>query len=415
MQPNWKTNTALFLTGQALSFFGTMVVQYAIIWHITLKSQSGTMMALFTVAVFLPMFLVSPFAGVWADRYNRKYVINIADGAVAFASLVVAIFLIYGIDSYIILLLCAFVRAIGQGVQSPAVSAFIPQIVPDEHLTRINGFQSSIQSFVTLASPILSGALMTFAPLYALFLLDVITAAIGIGIVLFLVHVPEKENPEIQLPAKKGLTYFTDLKEGLRYIRKLGHILRLIILTAINQILIAPIVFLSALQVTRGFGADVWRLSAVQITFSVGMIIGGILIGIWGGFKNKIYTMVFACTVLGLSAAGLGVVPSFWLYVVLMALIGLAFPLYNTSVTVLIQTTVDTAFMGRVFSAFMMVSGVTTPLAMIFFGPLADKISINTLFIVTGLLMASMSIPMLASKVLRKAGMSNSQEIQDQM
>jgi DHA3 family macrolide efflux protein-like MFS transporter len=56
MQPNWKTNTALFLTGQALSFFGTMVVQYAIIWHITLKSQSETMMALFTVSVFLSYF-----------------------------------------------------------------------------------------------------------------------------------------------------------------------------------------------------------------------------------------------------------------------------------------------------------------------------------------------------------------------
>jgi DHA3 family macrolide efflux protein-like MFS transporter len=300
------------------------------------------------------------------------------------------------------------VRAIGQGVQSPAVSAFIPQIVPEEHLTKINGFQNSIQSFVTLASPILSGALMTFAPLQALFLLDVITAAIGIGIVFFLVRVPEKEKMEMQLPEQKGLTYFTDLKEGLKYIRKLGHILRLIILTGINQILIAPIVFLSALMVTRSFGVDVWRLSIVQITFSVGMIMGGILIGIWGGFKNKIYTMVFACTVLGLSAAGLGIVPSFWLYIALMALIGLSFPLYNTPVTVLIQTTVDPAFMGRVFSAFMMVSGVTMPLAMIFFGPLADKISINILFIITGLLMASMSIPMLASRVLRKAGISNS-------
>jgi hypothetical protein len=88
MRIHWKKNTLLFLTGQALSFFGTMVVQYAIMWHITLKTQSGTMMTLFTVAGFLPMFFISPFGGVWADRFNRKYIINITtNGAIALASL----------------------------------------------------------------------------------------------------------------------------------------------------------------------------------------------------------------------------------------------------------------------------------------------------------------------------------------
>ena len=153
MQINWKKNTTLFLTGQALSLFGTMVVQYALLWHITLKSQSGTMITLFTIAGFLPMFFISPFAGVWADRFNRKYIINIGDGSIAFVSLIVAVCLIAGItgaESYGLLLFCALMRSLGQGVQMPAVGAFIPQIVPQEHLTRINGLQSSIQSLVTL-------------------------------------------------------------------------------------------------------------------------------------------------------------------------------------------------------------------------------------------------------------------------
>jgi len=95
METNWKKNAALFLTGQALSFFGTMIVQYAIFWHITLKSLSGNVMTLFVLVGFLPMFFISPFAGVWADRFNRKYIINIADGSIAVFSLVVAILLMF--------------------------------------------------------------------------------------------------------------------------------------------------------------------------------------------------------------------------------------------------------------------------------------------------------------------------------
>ena len=157
METNWKKNTVLFLAGQALSLFGSMVVQYAIVWHITLKTQSGSMMTLFTVAGFLPMFLISPFAGVFVDRFNRKYLINMADGAIALASLLVAVLLVIGFDHVGILLACAIVRSFGQGVQTPAVGAVLPQIVPAEHLTKASGIQGSIHSFVMLSAPMMSG------------------------------------------------------------------------------------------------------------------------------------------------------------------------------------------------------------------------------------------------------------------
>jgi DHA3 family macrolide efflux protein-like MFS transporter len=410
MEINWKKNTTLFLAGQALSFFGTMVVQYAILWHITLKSQSGSMMTIFTIAGFLPMFFISPFAGVWADRFNRKYIINIADGAIAFFSLVTAIFLIFGIDNYIILLICALVRSLGQGVQTPAVGAFIPQIVPEEHLTKINGFQGSVQSLVTLTSPMVSGALMAFAPLETLFFLDVVTAVIGICIVFFFVKVPAKEQTE---PVKQNSTeYFHDLKEGLKYIKKHGYVLRMVLFSAIFLFVFSPAALLTPLQVTRDFGKDVWRLSAIEIAFSAGMMAGGILIGMWGGFKNRIYTMALSCVLCGILAAGLGLAPNFWLYLAIMGLLGLALPLYNAPSMVLLQTTVEPAFMGRVISVFTMVSSTMMPLGMVLFGPAADIISIDTLLIVTGLLAALLAIPMTASKILREAGIShlNNQE-----
>jgi DHA3 family macrolide efflux protein-like MFS transporter len=418
MEINWKKNTALFLAGQALSFFGTMVVQYALVWHITLKSQSGTMITLFTAAGFLPMFFISPFAGVWADKFNRKYIINIADGAIAFVSLVVAVFLMLGIDSYGLLLFCALVRSLGQGTQTPAVGAFIPQIVPQEQLTKINGIQNSIQSMVTLSSPMVSGALMAFAPLQTLFFLDVVTAIIGISIVLFFVKSPRViqapkviQSPQtVQVPAvqpeQKGVAYFHDLKEGLRYIRNHGYVLRMIVLSAVFLFFFAPAALLTPLQVTRNFGNDVWRLSSIEVTFSVGMMIGGILIGMWGGFKNRIYTMSLSCALCGVLAIGLGIVTNFWLYLIIMAIMGVSLPLWNAPFMVLLQTTVEPSFMGRVLSVFTMVSSTMMPLGMVVFGPIADTVSIDVLLVGTGIVVTLLAIPLVTSRTLREAGRS---------
>ena len=407
MEINWKKNAGLFLAGQALSLFGTMVVQYAIVWHITLKSQSGAMMTLFTITGFLPMFFISPFAGVWADRFNRKYIIIIADGLVAFFSLIAALFLIFKIDSYVILFICTIVRSLGQGIQMPAVGAFIPQIVPEQHLTRINGFQNSIQSVVALASPMLSGTMMTFTPLESLFFLDVITAAIGISIVFFLVKIPEKNSAAQVTPQQKGTAYFHDLKEGITYMRNHGYVLRMIVFSVFFHFLFAPAAFLTYLQVIRKFGDEVWRLTAIEIFFSSGMMLGGVLIGLWGGFKNRIYSIALACLLCGLLSVGLGLTPFFWLYLIIMAVMGISVPLYNTPSMVLLQTRVEPSFLGRVLSVLTMVSSCMMPMGMLIFGPMADFVSIDTILIVTGALVSLLSIPIVGSKILREAGMPN--------
>ncbi|MDR1624704.1 MAG: MFS transporter [Tannerellaceae bacterium] len=406
MDINWKKNTALFLTGQALSFFGTMTVQYAILWHITLDTQSGAMMTVFTIAAFLPTFVISPFAGVWADRFNRKYIINIADGAIALVSLLAAVFIRTGVDNIVgILFVCTIIRSFGQGVQTPAVGAFIPDIVPQEQLMRINGLQSSIFSFINLTAPAASGALMTFAPLETLFFLDVVTAAIGIGVVLFLVKMPEKEKTfATDATEQNSVAYFRDLKAGMSYIRQHGYILRIIILSAIFLFFFAPASFLTPLQVTRTFGHEVWRLSAIEIVFSVGMMAGGLLIGVWGGFKNRIHTMTLSCALAGLLTVGLGLAPAFSLYLAVMGILGVSFPLWNAPFMTMLQTTVDAAFMGRVMSVFMMVSSTMMPLGMLVFGPVADTVSIETLLIGTGVVVALLCIPMAGSRTLREAG-----------
>lgn len=404
MEPNWKKNTALFLSGQALSLFGSMLVQYAIMWYITLKTQSGSTMTIFILAGILPMFFISPFGGVWADRFNRKHLINIADASIALATLIVAIFFILGFQNIWLLLACAAVRALGQGVQTPAVSSFIPLIVPEPRLTKINGINSSIQSFTMLVAPMASGALLSFASIQIIFFLDVITALVGISIVFFFVKIPPANTANQTTSGSTGVNYFHDLKAGIKYIATHRYILRMILLSTVFFIAAAPAAFLTPLQVTRDFGKDVWRLTALEIAFSSGMMAGGILISVWGGFRNRVYSMALACALWGLEAAALGLATNFWLYTAIMALMGVTMPLYNTPSTVLLQTTVAPAYMGRVFGVFGMVSSLMMPAGMLIFGPLSDRVPISRLLIITGAIITLLSVFFVSSRVLREAG-----------
>jgi DHA3 family macrolide efflux protein-like MFS transporter len=321
-----------------------------------------------------------------------------------------------GFESMGILLACAAVRALGQGVQSPAVSALIPQLVPEEHLTRVNGINGSIQAFVMLVSPMASGVLLTFVPIQYIFFIDVITAAIGISLVFFLVKVPvlpRANMPMANMPnAKeitgsensKGTNYFHDLKAGFSYIAKHGLVLRLILFSGVFMFFSTPPAMLTPLQATRDFGAEVWRLTAIEVAFSIGMMAGGILMSVWGGFKNRIHTMALATLLFGFESIALGLLTNFWIYLAAMAVCGVTIPLFNTPSTVLLQTKVEPQYMGRVFGVFTMVSTLIMPLAMLLFGPLADVIAIDWLLIGGGIVIMFLCIPLMVSKILREAG-----------
>lgn len=166
---HWKRNIILFLSSQTLSLFGSALVQYAIMWHITLTTQSGIMMTLFIICGFIPTFLLSPFAGVWADRFNRKSLIIIADAMIAVVTLILAITFLLGYQAVWLLFVIAAVRALGGGIQTPAVGAILPQIVPQDKLTKVNGINGSLQALMMFVAPIVSAALLTMATIEMIF------------------------------------------------------------------------------------------------------------------------------------------------------------------------------------------------------------------------------------------------------
>ena len=399
---NWKRNAVFFISGQFLSMFGSMLVSHAVTWHITLQEQSGSLIALFSCAAMLPMVVISPFAGVWADRYNRKYLINISDAAIAFITLIVAVLYLSGFRSIMLLFSAVMVRSFGQGVQQPAVSALIPQIVPVEHLTRFNGIQSTAQSLTMFAAPMAAGALLTFLPIEYIFFIDVITAIIGIATIFFFVKVTAVSDLQNHKPGIKA--YYQEMMEGVRFIGNQLWLRTMLVFTVLFCILASPAAMLTPLQVARTFGGDVWRLTAIEIAFSIGMMAGGIFISIWGGFKNKTHTMILAWFLFGVTTILFGIVPNFWIYLSIMLVCGCSMPLYNTPSMTVIQTKIPATMMGRVFSVLMMINGLAMPFGIVLFGPLSDAVKIEFLLIVTGVLLVFGSLAIFSRKELLQAG-----------
>ncbi len=400
MEAKWRRNIILFLGTQTVSLFGSMLVQYAIMWQITLTTQSGTMMTAAIVCGFLPTFFLSPFAGVWADRYNRKSMIILADALIAVATLILALLFLFGYGALWLLFVMSAVRALGSGIHTPAVGALIPDIVPADKLTKVNAAQGTIQACVMLASPMVAGALLTVASIEAIFFIDVVTAAIAIVALLGFLRVPV----HAKAMQRQTTSYFADFREGVTYIRSHGYVKTFLVYSACFMFLVAPAAFLTPLQVTRSFGDDVWRLTAIEISFSVGMMAGGGIMAAWGGFRNRVYTMTLASLAMGACTSALGVTPIFWVYLVIMGAVGVSMPMFNTPATVLLQEKVEADFLGRVFGVMGMISSSMMPLGMLVFGPMADLVRIEWLLMGTGLLMFIQGFFLVGSKVLVEAG-----------
>ncbi len=384
MQDNWKTKTTIFLSSQILSIFGSSVVSYAVVWYITLKTGSASLMTISILASFLPQIVISLFAGVWADRYNRKFLIIFSDLLTGISTFVLAIYFLMGHESLTLIFLISAIRSVGSGIQAPAVGAILPQIVPMEKLTRVNGINSGLISAATLLSPAVAGILFATLGFGRTLLIDVVTAALAVTIMSFL------KVRKYQRKAKDGDEIlpegtFAELKAGLSYTRNNKLIFRILIFYAVFFFMVSPAAFLTPIMIARSFGTEVWRLTANEMFWTGGAIFGGIIVAWLGEFKNKIRVLAISTISFGMTFILLGLSTNFVFYLAVMFASGIFLPFFSTAETVLILENVEEHMLGRVYSIVQIIISAVMPLGMLLFGPLGDMIRIETLLIGTGI------------------------------
>ncbi|WP_273652811.1 MFS transporter [Cellulomonas fimi] len=378
-RPGWVRDTVVFLSGQTVSLFGSMLVQYAVLWHLTLETRSGAVLALSSVFGFLPQAVVSIFGGVWADRHNRKLLVIGADATIAVTTLALALLMLSGHDDLWLIYAALAIRSAGAGVQTPAVAAMVPQIVPMRHLMRVNGINATIQSAMMLVAPAVAAAVYASADIVAVFFVDVVTAVIGIGMLL-LVPVATIVRTQGDGPT----SYFGDLVGGLRYIAGHAFVRWVLVLFAVVFVLIVAPSYLTPLMVARTFGPEVWKLTANELAFSIGMLLGGAAVAIWAAKRSRIGLIIGSTLAFGGISIGLGVSTNLWVFLGFMFLLGLAVPFFSTPSTTVLQETVEPEMQGRVFGFVGIVMAVAMPLGMAVFGPLADLVSVELLLVLAG-------------------------------
>ena len=387
-QNNWKSKTMLFLASQCITLFGSMIVQMSIIWYVTLKTSSGGWVAAFTICSYLPQFLISFFAGVWADRYNRKKLIILADGVITIATFImfwVMPMISSDFVSLSALLVISIIRSIGAGVQTPAVNAVIPHLVPAEYLMKYNGINATIQSIVQFIAPAVAGTVLSIGTFRSTLFIDILTALIGIGL-LSCVLLPKQEV------SNENISVFSEIKAGIHYSFSDKMIGKILIVYGLFILLSVPAGFMAALLVSRVYGDVYWYLTAVELVGFAGMALGGVLMGTWGGFKSRVKTFAVGLLVLSIMTIGMGVSPYFILYLVMMFVYSIALTMIQTATTTIIQEKAERSMQGRVFGLMGAMYSGFLPVGMAIFGPLADMLPLQWIMVGSGIALVLVTV-----------------------
>ncbi len=381
VREDWKGPFFTIWTLQQLSLVGSQLVQFALVWWLTKTTGSATVLATATMVAILPQVLIGPFSGALIDRFSRRMVMIIADGSIALASAWLAYMYFTGAVQVWHIYVIMAARAIGGGFHWPAMSASTAMMVPEKHLTRVAGLNQTMQGVVNIVSPPLGAILLAVLPMYGILGIDVVSAAIAIAPLLFIpIPQPERTGGE----AKPS--YFAEVRAGFRYVWRWKGLLWLIGIAMLINFAVNPAFSLLPLLVRKHFSGGALQLSWLESAFGIGVILGGVALSIWGGFKRRIFTTLSGVIGMGAGIFLIGLLPGsgLWYAIGSLFLIGLMQAFANGPLTALLQSTVDPGMQGRVLALLGSLVTAMSPLSLALAGPIADMIGIQFWYVLGG-------------------------------
>lgn len=384
MKDKSLTRVSVFLTSQIISLFGSAIVSYSIVWYITLKTSSTMALAISIVCTYMPQIVISMFSGTWGDKFNKKNLIIIGDTITGISTLILAILFINGFDSLYLLYGACALRSVGSGIQTPLEHAFLPLICPEEKLTKINGIYATTSSAINILSPAMAGVLLNVMDFGHTLFIDCITALLAIIVLLKLKY-------KNTISSNKDTSTLSDFLEGVKYFKQHIFLGRLILFYLLFYFFMSAPAFLTPVLVNLKFSSSVNALAINEFVWSLGTMLGGILICSFKEF-NKLKFMAISALLFGGFICLLGASNIFSIYILFMLCSGISLPLFNTSNTVLIQENVKKEMLGRVFANLNILSTISTTIGITVFGIIGNTISVDILLILVGAFIAILSI-----------------------
>ena len=388
---NWKRRFFTIWSGQAFSLLGSTLVQFALVWWLTSTTGSATVLATATLVALLPQVFLSPFAGALVDRWNRRVVMIVADSIIAAFSVLLAFLFYTGSIQIWHIYAVMLIRSAGGAFQWPAMQASTSLMVPEKNLSRVAGMNQMLQGVMSVAAPPLGALLLSVAPMQIVLLVDVVTAAIAV-LPLFVIHIPQ---PARAATGKvTGGSMLADMRAGLHYVLGWRALLIISFMATIINFLVTPAFSLLPILVTKHFGGAALQLSMMNSAEGIGLIAGGLLLSVWGGFKKKVYTSMTGLVGMGIGIVLLGLAPTnMWLLALAsMLLAGMANPITNGPLFAILQAHVAPEMQGRVMSLLGAASAAVSPLSLLIAGPVSDAIGVQAWYVVGGAVCVLMGV-----------------------
>ena len=359
----------LVWSGQVLSMIGSAMTAFALsIWA---HQKTGLATSLVLVDFFFlgATIVATPLAGVYVDQWNRKLTMMLSDLLAVGATIAALVLYLSGYLHIWHLYVAASLQGLGSAFQWPAYSAAISQMMPKEHYARASGLMSLADSGSLIIAPILAGLLIRFIHVGGILTIDIFTFGVAI-MALLAVKIPSHVR---DLSARESM--WRQMTFGFRFICERAPLLSLVSVFAVSNFMIMLSNPLFTPMILARTGQNATALGFVQSAVGIGGALGGFLLGVWGGPKNKVRGILLGdplnFMVMGLCVF-FGRGPVIWAAGFLVsACIGTMVNGLSQSIW---QAKVPAGLQGRVFSARRMIAWIVMPIATLLAGPLADKV-----------------------------------------
>ncbi len=376
----WMRDFMKVWAGESVSLMGSWLVQFALVWWLTIETRSATVLAMAMISAIAPQVVVGPFAGAFVDRWNRKKVMVFADLAVALSTAALVVLFWQGLIEVWNVIVILLAGSVGSAFQRPALLSTTSLMVPKEQLARISGISQAIFGIGNIGAPIFGAILLALVPIYAVLSVDIITAAIAITAVLA-TPIPQPRRARDERTSVTG-----DVRQAMRFVKNWPGAMTLFTAAMVLNFLFAPMDALLPILTFEHYGGGAPQFAAFQASIGVGMILGGVALGIWGGFRNKMATVGVGLAVVGPALASPGLMPASMFTAALGGVFAVGFfiSMVNATIMAILQTVIPPDMQGRVLSLLASSSMAMAPVGLAVAGPAADMLGAQMWFVIAG-------------------------------
>ena len=374
-----------FWSGQLISLMGSSIAQFVIVWWVTVETQSAVYLSISSFAGFAPMILLTPIAGVYADRWNRKALIGIVDFLQALTTVVLIFLFWLNVISVWHVIGLSVLRGTFQAFHAPAVSALIPLMVPRDKLSRINGLNYLFSGVINFIGPPVAVLLSGIWEIHEILWIDAGTFIVAV-IPLLMIAIPAVKKKQDE--GQDRPSFKKEFVEGLAFIRNARGLTALLMLATTVNFLVMPLATLLPYYVKYDHLGEEPEYALASAVYQAGMLAGGLLMSVIKGFKRKMIAILAFIYMSFLGYAMIALTPTglFWFMAIGALIFSFPLPPINVSILTVIQTVVPVEKFGRVNSVVMALANIASPLGMVVSGPIAEITGTANLFLGCSLL-----------------------------